>query len=521
MTLLSLNFDNAFVRELPGDTDTRNIPRPVENALHSKVIPRKASAPSLVAISPEAAGLLDLDPQKLMEDPATPQILSGSQLIKGMEPFAMAYGGHQFGSWAGQLGDGRAINLGEVLTAKGQRWMLQLKGAGPTPYSRTADGLAVLRSSIREFLCSEAMHHLGIPTTRALSLVLTGDQVERDMFYDGRPKMEPGAVVCRLSPSFTRFGSFQLPASRGDTTLVKKLLDYTMDTDSPGQKIQYMDWFQTLCQKTLDLVIHWMRVGFVHGVLNTDNMSTSGLTIDYGPYGWLEGYDPSWTPNTTDAQGRRYCFGNQGDVALWNLVQLANAIHPVTGDEERLKASLMEFQDQYPLRWEKMMAKKLGFFGLKEEVPREIKKLIQNLLDLFKAVETDFTLFFRGLGEGIGANALPSELSGAFYPENQWESMEKFRPWWTEYQSLLNQYPMDREKRKDQMDQLNPKYVLRNYLAQGAIERAEAGDFSGVHDLLTVMKQPYTDQRGREGFAQKRPEWARHKPGCSMLSCSS
>ncbi|MCG8529477.1 MAG: protein adenylyltransferase SelO family protein, partial [Desulfovibrionales bacterium] len=275
LSMEELEFDNAFIRGLPGDTDDRNIPRMVEKAMYSRVPPRRASAPSLVAISSRAAALLDLDPRELLSNPTTPQILSGNHLPKGMDPFAMAYGGHQFGVWAGQLGDGRAINLGEVLTPKGQRWMLQLKGAGPTPYSRTADGLAVLRSSIREFLCSEAMYHLGIPTTRALSLVLTGDLVERDMFYNGHPKMEPGAVVCRLSPSFTRFGSFQLPASRGDTALLKNLLDHTLTMDSPFSPPQYQDWFRDLCEKTLDLVIHWMRVGFVHGVLNTDNMSTS------------------------------------------------------------------------------------------------------------------------------------------------------------------------------------------------------------------------------------------------------
>ena len=239
-------------------------------------------------------------------------------------------GGHQFGHWAGQLGDGRAISLGEAVLADGQRRELQLKGAGPTPYSRSADGRAVLRSSIREFLCSEAMHHLGIPTTRALSLVGTGEGVVRDMFYDGHPEVEPGAIVCRVAPSFLRFGHFELPSQRGDTSLLQALADFCIARDFPhlrgrGEPL-YADWFAEVCERTARLVAGWMRVGFVHGVLNTDNMSILGLAIDYGPYGWIDAYDPDWTPNTTDATGRRYRFGWQPRVANWNLGQLARAL---------------------------------------------------------------------------------------------------------------------------------------------------------------------------------------------------
>ncbi|MBG3852707.1 YdiU family protein, partial [Xanthomonas hortorum pv. carotae] len=231
----------------------------------------------------------------------------------GMQPWAVNYGGHQFGHWAGQLGDGRAISLGEAIGVDGGRYELQLKGAGPTPYSRGADGRAVLRSSIREFLCSEAMHHLGVPTTRALSLVTTGDAVVRDMFYDGRPQREPGAIVCRVAPSFIRFGNFELPSARGDSALLRQWADFTIARDFPelkgaGENL-YAAWFAQVCERTAVMVAHWMRVGFVHGVMNTDNMSILGLTIDYGPYGWVDDYDPDWTPNTTDAQGRRYRFG--------------------------------------------------------------------------------------------------------------------------------------------------------------------------------------------------------------------
>jgi uncharacterized protein with ACT and thioredoxin-like domain len=225
----------------------------------------------------------------------------------GMEPYAACYGGHQFGNWAGQLGDGRAITLGEVVNERGERWELQLKGAGPTPYSRTADGRAVLRSSIREFLCSEAMHHLGVPTTRALSVVTTGDAVVRDMFYDGNAEEEPGAIVCRVAPSFIRFGNFEIFAARNDLAMLEQLVDFTIARDfahlmvMPDVSARRAAWYAEVCERTARLMVHWMRVGFVHGVMNTDNMSILGLTIDYGPYGWIDDFNPNWTPNTTDA----------------------------------------------------------------------------------------------------------------------------------------------------------------------------------------------------------------------------
>jgi serine/tyrosine/threonine adenylyltransferase len=274
-------FDNRFVRELPGDPVTTNARRQVKGACYSRVDPTPCRAPRLLAWSPDCCRLLDLP-----DDPSLSQafadIFAGNRLLPGMEPFAMCYGGHQFGTWAGQLGDGRAINLGEVVNRAGQRHTLQLKGAGPTPYSRTADGLAVLRSSLREFLCSEAMHHLGIPTTRALSLVLTGDQVVRDMFYDGRPQAEPGAIVCRVSQSFVRFGNFEILAARGELENLRRLLAHVMgiawDPNQPAASGQTANWFAGVCERTSDMIVHWMRVGFVHGVMNTDNMSVLGET---------------------------------------------------------------------------------------------------------------------------------------------------------------------------------------------------------------------------------------------------
>ncbi|NND98915.1 MAG: YdiU family protein, partial [Pirellulaceae bacterium] len=350
-----LRFDNAFTRQLPADPRSDNARRQVSGACYSRVQPTPVKKPELIAYSREMAELLDLsfDP---FDSEEFAQVFGGNKIVQGMDPFAMCYGGHQFGNWAGQLGDGRAINLGEVINSVGQRWMLQLKGAGPTPYSRTADGLAVLRSSVREFLCSEAMHHLGVPTTRALSLVLTGESVMRDMFYDGHPQLEPGAVVCRVAPSFTRFGNFQIFASRGDVQTLEQLVDHTIRFDFPhlGEPSQevYAQWFQEVCHTTAEMIVHWMRVGFVHGVMNTDNLSILGLTIDYGPYGWLENYDPGWTPNTTDAQGRRYRYGHQPQIAQWNLMQLANALVPVFDSVDPLQKGLEIYVAEFERGWD-------------------------------------------------------------------------------------------------------------------------------------------------------------------------
>ncbi len=489
--LNNLIFDNRFVRELPGDPESANFRRQVTGACYSRVMPLRATAPKLVAVSPDAAAMLDLDETAWQSDRFT-EVFSGNRLLNGMEPFAMCYGGHQFGNWAGQLGDGRAINLGEVINRQGKRWMVQLKGAGPTPYSRNADGLAVLRSSLREFLCSEAMFYLGIPTTRALSLVLTGDTVIRDMFYDGHPEAEPGAVICRLSPSFIRFGNFQIYSAREETDLLRQLTDYTIRTDfphlgTPGKET-YVRWFQEVCNLTRTLVIHWMRVGFVHGVLNTDNMSILGLTIDYGPYGWLDDYDPVWTPNTTDARGRRYCFQNQGQIALWNLAQLANAVYPLINDSTPLKQALAEFSTRFQKDWQAMM---IGKLGLTEFNPQTDEALIKELLSLLQAMETDHTLFFRGLSQidfpdrflddvSISQpQPVPGPIRESLYqPENISTAYEtQLWDWLRQYHRRIIQDKRPKEIRTKKMNRQNPWFVLRNYLAQMAIDKALKRDF--------------------------------------------
>ena len=516
-----LTFDNRFLHTLPGDANTRNHSRQVHGALWSRVEPAAVAAPRLIAYSPEVASTLGLSDAQ-MHSPEMVSALAGNGKLPGMETYATAYGGHQFGNWAGQLGDGRAIFLGEVIAPDQQRFELQLKGAGPTPYSRRADGRAVLRSSIREFLCSEAMHHLGVPTTRALSLVQTGDDVERDMFYDGNAAPEPGAIVCRVAPTFIRFGHFELPASRGETALLRQFVDFTITNYFPhlatlpdDQRIAA--WYGEVCESSAKLIAQWMRVGFVHGVMNTDNMSILGLTIDYGPYGWVDNFDPGWTPNTTDAGGKRYAFGRQPGVAQWNLARLGDALSTLDVSAEDLAASLAKFESTYGIEITRVFSEK---FGLNQWNDAE-GDLVDAAFAMLTEHEIDMTIFFRVLATATNVDALDS----AFYLEGQWQqAKEKWSAWFTRYAALVaeqNPKPAQQRERITRMNAANPKYVLRNYLAQLAIDAAHAGDSSKISELLDVMRHPYDEQPGREAFAEKRPDWARTKAGCSMLSCSS
>jgi len=521
MSTESLRFDNRFLRDLPGDDETGPRVREVRGALWSSVMPTPVAAPRLLAYSPELATQLGLG-QDLLDSPDFPRVFGGNALYDGMQPWAANYGGHQFGHWAGQLGDGRAISLGQLVAPDGRSWELQLKGAGRTPYSRGADGRAVLRSSIREFLCSEAMHHLGVPTTRALSLVETGDPVVRDMFYDGHPEAEPGAVVCRVAPSFLRFGSFELPASRGDVALLRHLADACIARDFPelaeAGADRYGAWFAQVCERTAVLVAHWMRVGFVHGVMNTDNLSILGLTIDYGPYGWVDDYDPDWTPNTTDAQGRRYRFGTQPQVAYWNLTRLAQALAPLLEDVAPLHAGLARFQAVHAQCERDDTAAKLGLAACGDAD----LGLMADWLQLLHEGEMDMTLAFRGL---IAFDPLAPDvavLDDAFYsPDRRDAVLPALQAWLQAYALRLQADGLDPAQRQQRMRAANPLYVLRNWLAQEAIERAEQGDLGGVHALQEVLRHPYDEQPGRAHYAGKRPEWARNKAGCSMLSCSS
>lgn len=521
---MKLNIQDTFNKELPADSDTSNRRRQVMEACFSYVTPRKPSNPRVVHVSEEMSAALGISDDDLASS-YFKEVFSGSKVLADTQPYAMCYGGHQFGHWAGQLGDGRAINLCEVVH-DGKRWALQLKGAGATPYSRTADGLAVLRSSIREHLCSEAMYHLGVPTTRSLSLCLTGDSVMRDIMYDGHPEYERGAVVCRVAPSFIRFGNFQIFASRQDKENLKRLTDYTIkylypEIKSAGKE-KYIEFFNVVLDKTLEMVIHWQRVGFVHGVMNTDNMSILGQTIDYGPYGWLEDYDKGWTPNTTDRQNKRYRYGNQPAIAQWNLYQLANALFPLIEDAKPLEDALQRYVADFDNAYIKMMRSKLGL----QQVEAEDKDLVETLEATLALTETDMTIFFRLLAnvskEDSADDAL-SKLRDSFYQieilENSYT--EKWKEWLSKYIDRIDMEAQSDAKRRALMNAVNPKYILRNYMAQLAIDAADKGDYGLIEELHQALKHPYAEQPQYEKWFTKRPEWARHKVGCSMLSCSS
>jgi uncharacterized protein YdiU (UPF0061 family) len=397
-----------------------------------------------------------------------------------------------------------------------------------TPYSRTADGRAVLRSSVREFLCSEAMFHLGIPTTRALSLAGTGVNVVRDMFYDGNAAPEPGAVVCRVAPSFVRFGNFEILAAQNELDELKQLADYVIrhyfaHLGEPSEAV-YGKWFAEICQRTAALMAEWMRVGFVHGVMNTDNMSILGLTIDYGPYGWLEGYDPQWTPNTTDLPGRRYCYGNQPNIGQWNLARLANALVPLIKDAAVLQEGIKGYAETFEQSSARMLADKLGLEHLGIEGDED---LVGGLFEVLGQTETDMTLFFRGLADVPLAEAsdaaLVAPLRRAFYSEEVFaaEPQARLVAWLRSYVARVRQDGVTAEDHRKRMNCVNPKYVARNYLAQQAIDALAAGDDSVLARLMVVLRNPYDDQPAHDDLAERRPEWARHKAGCSALSCSS
>ena len=521
-------FTNSFVDELRGETNPNQGSRQVPGYTFSHVTPTPVADPHLLAWSDDLANTLGLarPPER---GPAV-EALAGNRVLAGMKPFAARYGGHQFGNWAGQLGDGRAMSLGELTASDGRTWELQLKGAGPTPYSRRADGRAVLRSSVREFLCSEAMHHLGVPTTRALSLVGTGDEVVRDMFYNGNQRPEPGAIVARVAPTFIRFGNFQIMAAARELDNLRELADYTIrhhypELGEPSPAV-YLRWYEEICRRTAVMVAHWMAVGFVHGVMNTDNMSILGLTIDYGPYGWLEPYDPGWTPNTTDFGHRRYAFGQQPQVARWNLARLAEALSLLVPEPEDLRAGFDRYTETLAATSHGLMRGKLG---LSQQI-EEDHTLISELLEALTEAEVDMTVFFRKLSHVAPALlAKPENEEAAFHellvaaaytplPNPAYASL---LAWLPRYLARLRHETAAPEAITTAMLAANPKYVLRNYLSQNAISAAEKGDLTYLNRLLEALQTPYAEQPEHEEFAGKRPDWAWDMPGCATLSCSS
>ncbi len=516
---------NNFVDQLLKDRVENNFPRQVDNAMYSVTNPTPCSSPYMIHKNDQLFQSLNLD-----DNLDWTSILSGNHVLKNTVPYAMCYGGHQFGHWAGQLGDGRAINLFEV-ESHNKINTIQLKGAGPTPYSRSGDGYAVLRSSVREYLVSEAMYHLGVPTTRSLSLILSGDNVTRDMFYNGNPKQEKGAIVSRVAESFLRFGNYQMLMARGETDNLKMLVDFTIKNYfshlGDPSKETYIEFFKEVTNKTLEMIIHWQRVGFVHGVMNTDNMSILGLTIDYGPYGWQDDFDLNWTPNTSDSQNKRYRFGAQPEVALWNLLQLANAIYPLVEESQPFEKILDSYKVNFKIKYYDMMRSKLGWINKEEN---DIQ-LIQWLEELLSRVETDMTIFYRTLSkfdESISVSEFNNWyvlefIRDAFYqPENIDEDLlREWNEWFISYSKRLKKEEVSADTRHSIMNKVNPKFVLRNYMAQLAIEDAEKGDYDLINELFELLKNPYDEQDEYDKWFAKRPDWAKDKPGSSMLSCSS
>jgi len=515
--LSSKEFRNEFVHHFPGDDSGDLRPRQTPKVMYSKAVPTPVAKPELLAWSEELARELGI----AHPDETDVDILAGNHVTPSMYPYAACYAGHQFGNWAGQLGDGRAITLGEWVAPDGNTWELQLKGAGPTAYSRRADGRAVLRSSVREYLMSEAMHYLGVPTTRALSLVLTGDPVLRDMFYNGNAAYEPGAIVMRVAPTFIRFGSFEMPAARGETENLQKLVDWTIERYYPhiqGEN-KVIQWFREVVDRTAALIVEWLRVGFVHGVMNTDNMSILGVTIDYGPYSFVDDYDPSFTPNTTDLPGRRYAFGRQPAVAYWNLGCLANALSPLFEETKELQEALDSFRDSYSGHYFRMMAGKLGLDQLTEEDTDFITRFDKMLASL----KPDMTIFYQLLiglpSDADNKEQMISHFGESFYSEPDASQQEELFEIMKAYLARVQRNTISAEERVQKMKQSNPRFILRNYLLHQAIEELQNGEQTLFRQLQEAIKEPYSDKHDQ--FFAKRPDWATQKAGCSMLSCSS
>ncbi|WP_018614849.1 protein adenylyltransferase SelO [Segetibacter koreensis] len=514
----SIDFRNDFVNGFNGDESGNITPRQTPGVFYSRAVPTVVKDVTLIAWSDELAKELEI--QRPINQ-ADIDILGGKMVTPSMRPYAACYAGHQFGNWAGQLGDGRAITLGELQTSTGKVWELQLKGAGRTAYSRNADGRAVLRSSLREYLMSEAMHYLRVPTTRALSLVSTGERVMRDMFYNGNAAYEPGAIVMRVAPSFLRFGNFEMPAARSEINNLRKLIDWTIERYYPhiNGDNKILAWFTEVVERTASLMVEWLRVGFVHGVMNTDNMSILGLTIDYGPYSFVDDYDPNFTPNTTDLPGRRYAFGRQAAVAKWNLACLAGAIAPIVEDNDKLIASLESYDDFYWSRYNTMMANKLGL----DAVSEKDMKFVEQFEKVLSVIKPDMTIFYQLLidlpGEIENEQAVIEHFEESFYETPSDGEVEKLFDLMKTYSERIQSNTISRKESIKRMRENNPRFVLRNYLLHQAIEDVEKGDNTLFVKLQEAIKEPYSVKFDQ--FYAKRPSWAAEKAGCSMLSCSS
>ena len=486
-----LHWDNRFAA-LPAAFGTRLDPKPLPD-------------PYLVAVSESSAALLGFEPSAF----ATPEaiaVMVGNRVPAGAEPMAAVYSGHQFGVWAGQLGDGRAHLLGGVETGEGLV-ELQLKGAGSTPYSRMGDGRAVLRSSIREFLCSEAMHGLGIPTTRALSIVGSDQPVIRET-------VETAAVVLRMAPSFVRFGSFEHWSSRHRHDELKQLADYVIDAFHPeirdasdATANPYQRLLAVVTERTARLMARWQAVGFCHGVMNTDNMSILGLTLDYGPFGFLDGFDANHICNHTDQQGR-YSYARQPAVGRWNCYCLAEALMPLIDDVDSAEAALEPYKTIFGDAMDAALHAKLGL----AERRADDQTLIDALFALMQAARVDFTSLFRRLADFDRNDGVPGSAARDLFVDR-----EPFDRWAVDYRARLGQEARDADLRRVEMRAVNPKYVLRNHLAEAAIVAARENDFAEVGRLARVLQRPFDEQPEFERYAGLPPDWA----STLEVSCSS
>jgi uncharacterized protein YdiU (UPF0061 family) len=469
-------------------------------------MPTPLLAPYLVASSAKAAALVGLDATALAQDDFV-AVFTGNQVPPRAKPLSAVYSGHQFGHWAGQLGDGRAILLGQLVTPEGPM-ELQLKGAGMTPYSRMGDGRAVLRSSIREFLCSEAMAALGVPTTRALMVTGSNQGVARET-------METAAVVTRMAPSFVRFGSFEHWHYRNKPEELRILADYVIQNFYPELAAAgnpYLALLEEVTKRTARMIAHWQAVGFMHGVMNTDNMSILGLTLDYGPFGFMEAFDVDHICNHTD-QGGRYSYANQVPVGHWNCYALANALLPLIKDTDAAQAALEVYVDAYGEQFDALMHAKLGLATAQESD----RALFDALFKLMQENHVDFTLLFRRLG-GLRLDVAEADRAEADAPlRDLFLDRPGFDAWAALYRERLRQEQRADAVRSAAMNRVNPKYILRNYLAQVAIEKAQNGDFSEVARLLAVLERPYDEQPENERYAALPPDWASHLE----VSCSS
>jgi len=604
-----LNFDNLALRSLPVDPQTDVYPRQVPGACFSRVAPTPLDNPQLVAFSASALDLVDVDAEETKQTKFL-EYFAGNEILPGSEPAAHCYCGHQFGSFAGQLGDGATMYLGEIVNRKGERWELQFKGAGLTPYSRSADGRKVLRSSIREFLCSEAMHHLGVPTTRAGTCVTSDSRVVRDIFYDGNPIRERCTVITRIAPTFLRFGSFEIfkaadpqtgrkGPSHGRDDMLDIMLDYTISTFYPeideayeDRKTKLLAFFTEVTKRTAKLVAHWQCVGFCHGVLNTDNMSILGLTIDYGPYGFMDRFDPDFICNGSD-DGGRYTYAKQPEICKWNLGKLAEAIGEAVPVEETKEIVESVFDDAFRRHYRRLMADKLGLKDLivvdddgegtsssSSSSSKKLDDLIASLLDTMKSTGADFTNTFRVLGDlplpdadekaafvekkrstleklssqccsveelkkSLGSTMDPRQLQmllmmaqsqpmflammgmeGKLRAEldrreklaeiqdltteaKQRRDSELWTAWLETYEEALAEQrdkAIERlsskaaadEERRQTTKAANPGFILRNWVAQNAIAKAEEGDFEEVKNVLHLLENPFADNHLQE-----------------------